>query len=444
MSETVKNEKPEVYALRKEEGNWQISRRDFLKAAGIGAAALGAGMNSGCAAKKPLDKVCGKVPSHNHDIYRLLPSPDGKYLLSADNGNLVKCWDFNRQSYLGDCNVTYSDAVGVGMIIERPVLAYSDRHSQILYYDLPILDSPETHALDIPYSHNFAINSDGLVYSVNGNSRIELFRYNDGYKRNEILYENSRQGFTIGKIYLFNHEQQLFISLEGKGTVKSFAVLDLQSGTAKEFDETYSAFAAFPNDSRILIFYENEYRLLSSESGEVLWSAEYVHPNYPKSEFYFYGAAVTADGSEAVLLAGEWVGIMTVQRISMSDGAIQTSYVMKETNRTGTHAGPVFSGDETKCAVSDGKTLLFFSFPDLQLLACPIDINEAKDNTKGIEISQTDGVTGETYTCTLPCGAAIPEGAVCTCNCVTGRGGCACVGHSNSGGSGGGHYWHPN
>ena len=36
-------ERPEVYALRQDRGDWQISRRDFLKAAGFGAAALGIG-----------------------------------------------------------------------------------------------------------------------------------------------------------------------------------------------------------------------------------------------------------------------------------------------------------------------------------------------------------------------------------------------------------------
>ena len=83
-------------------------------------------------------------------------------------------------------------------------------------------------------------------------------------------------------------------------------------------------------------------------------------------------------------------------------------------------------------------------FVDSVLYAYTKDMDEAKDNVRGIESSAKDTVTGETYTYTLPCGAALPEGAVCTCNCVTGRGGCSCVGHSNSGGGGGSHYWHPN
>ena len=40
-------EQPEIYALHREDSGWQISRRDFLKAAGVGAAVLGAGFGKG-------------------------------------------------------------------------------------------------------------------------------------------------------------------------------------------------------------------------------------------------------------------------------------------------------------------------------------------------------------------------------------------------------------
>ena len=46
MSGNEHKEKPEVYAIRRDGGDWQISRRDFLKAAGLGAAVMGIGMSS--------------------------------------------------------------------------------------------------------------------------------------------------------------------------------------------------------------------------------------------------------------------------------------------------------------------------------------------------------------------------------------------------------------
>jgi len=77
--------------------------------------------------------------------------------------------------------------------------------------------------------------------------------------------------------------------------------------------------------------------------------------------------------------------------------------------------------------------------------------NEKPTGDEGITYKYTD-LYGNTYTYTLPCGSPIPEGAVCTCNCVTL---CSCDGYvapcgcdSDSGGS---YctcnmvvYWYPN
>ena len=134
--------------------------------------------------------------------------------------------------------------------------------------------------------------------------------------------------------------------------------------------------------------------------------------------------------------------------ISTADGTQLNELALGDLVNSDRFAGPVISKDGTVLTISAGKTILFFSLPDLQLIGCPIDMDEAKNDMKGVEITANDPVTGGSYTYTMPCGAAIPEGAVCTCNCVKGRGGCACDGHcradGSSGSSGGGHYWHPN
>ena len=86
MEKNNSSERPEVYALRQEGGDWLISRRDFLKAAGLGAAALSAGMGSGCSRSKPLDDICRKITTTQGPIKSLFTSQDGKYLLSLDIG----------------------------------------------------------------------------------------------------------------------------------------------------------------------------------------------------------------------------------------------------------------------------------------------------------------------------------------------------------------------
>lgn len=84
-----------------------------------------------------------------------------------------------------------------------------------------------------------------------------------------------------------------------------------------------------------------------------------------------------------------------------------------------------------------------WSLEDGSFQGCAIDLDIVPPD---VDLNQYDITLpgGGTVTYTLPCGAPIPAGAVCTCNCV-GGGGCSCVGHSSGGSSGGGsHYWFPN
>ncbi len=71
--------------------------------------------------------------------------------------------------------------------------------------------------------------------------------------------------------------------------------------------------------------------------------------------------------------------------------------------------------------------------------------NDIAEGDKGVRITTTVG--SETVTWTMPCGSAIPAGAVCTCNCVSVPAACSCnvynpcscVGHVVTS-----HYWYPN
>jgi hypothetical protein len=63
----------------------------------------------------------------------------------------------------------------------------------------------------------------------------------------------------------------------------------------------------------------------------------------------------------------------------------------------------------------------------------------------GIDYKYTDEY-GNSYSYSLPCGSAIPDGAVCTCNCVTVPSNCDCVGYveQNYCTCDTVHYWYPN
>ena len=65
------------------------------------------------------------------------------------------------------------------------------------------------------------------------------------------------------------------------------------------------------------------------------------------------------------------------------------------------------SPDGTKGAVGVGRSIVFYSLPDLEVIGCPMDLTVMPDNSEAVEISGVDPVTGQTVTYTLPCGAAM-------------------------------------
>lgn len=461
MSERNHSEKPEVYALRNDSGSWQISRRDFLKAAGIGAAAIGAGLNSGCSPEKEktLDDVCPGTLAHRQEIYHMLTSPDRDILLSVARHTtdrvhgLLKCWDFSTRELLSSLEIDNYDSVCTGMINGTPSFAFSNRKDEIAYYELPLQDVQKKKIISIPDVILFTIDPEENLYTVNSSGAVELFRKQDTYQSSRILYE-APQGMSVSCIKLFDHEKRLFFSFEpDKGTVSdiTFAVLDLESRDIREYDEKFSAFDLLPDSDRMLICRENKYRLVSLTDGE-LWSAAYEYPSADSrwAEPTFDAAAITPDGSSAVLIFCR-AGNYSVHLISMMDGTILESYEIKGIPAK-TTLDLALNGDGTILAVAKQSTLMFFTLPNLQLIGCPFDLYNTEIRGQGVEISMTDEVTGETYTNTLPCGAPIPAGAVCTCNCVAAGGGdictsygaCSCNSHGKSNGSSGSHYWHPN
>ena len=106
MNNLNDKEKPEVYALRQNDGVWQISRREFLKAAGLGTAALGLKFSRSYSQEDksavpsptpdPYLDACSTVSAHNDNIRNLLISPDRKYLISC-SPKAVKCWDLENE-----------------------------------------------------------------------------------------------------------------------------------------------------------------------------------------------------------------------------------------------------------------------------------------------------------------------------------------------------------
>lgn len=419
-----RNERPEVYALRQEGGNWQISRRDFLKAAGFGAAVMGMSMGSRfvkpAKAADNLETLCKSSPAHKNEITDMMISADGKYLLSCDDGDQQKCWDFKTHALLKSQKSSVSDEKLSAMaVLDGKPVALMTKNASIRLLELPDLKEAGSVTVSLSDPKVSTINgldtdAAGNIYGVSNNC---IFRLNKGsglkFSDQEVLHKAASSAGSYADVRILAEGRSLMILQES-----GFGVYDIGSDklTTFETSSSYKAYSVLPGGARALMCAKNgagNY-LFSLMDGHKIWSGS--------SEQAIVQAAVTPDGTYGIL-EGTKNNIML---IDMADG--------KELRRV--TAGDYSSGaeiavakDGTACAVAAGKSILFISLPDFEILGCPVDLKEMKDDTKGIEIQGTDPVTGRTITYTLPCGSPIPEGAVCICNCVAGEV-CSCVGHT--------------
>lgn len=443
MREQAENEKPEIYALRQDSGSWQISRRDFLKAAGIGAAAAGAGMSClvhPVSGADDLESTCNGAAAHKDPIQMLLTSADGKYLLSYSSG-VMKCWDFDTCILSGKKENTLRNSAAAFYKGKSCLLTYST--GNVYSYKVPFDSGTDRQRI------SDAINTGTPICVTGGRGDDYFVLTREGkilkfvFGKSGTIFELSDTidaGETLQSGIVINADRRMFAHFEDG----SCGVVDLTDGSVNKFDaEQILDYAVVPGELAVVVLVgaadeSKEYRCYSLTDGKMLWKEE--------SSMKFHRIAVTPDGTLAVMLMDSRITLRAV-----SDGKLVRSenYGMINFDKDSLLT---VSGDGSKIAVSVGKSILFITLPDLKLVGCPVDLKEMKDNTKGIEVQGVDVVTGKTVNYTLPCGSSIPAGAVCTCNCVAGKGGCAvncrCVGNTCSCNS---HktsysysYWYPN
>ena len=174
MNEQNKQERPEVYALRQDSGIWQISRRDFLKAAGIGAAAVSAGLNGRLvrpvSADEDITSVCKNAPAHESNITKLSASADGKYLVSWDISKAIRCWDIENYALLGTMSGNLGNYRAVGLYGGKPCLFRAfNTDKKLLINELPEMAASSEKKVDPGWTGSDIITDmssgpDGILY----------------------------------------------------------------------------------------------------------------------------------------------------------------------------------------------------------------------------------------------------------------------------------------
>lgn len=465
----IKNdkEKPEVYALRQKDGNWQISRREFLKAAGLGAAALGMKFSrsyaqgdqpaGSSAASDPYLDACSTVSAHNDNISSLLLSPDGRYLISC-SPKAIKCWDLENEYLMvgrvdGKNVLGAADTAVIGRIFGKDsILGNGSDVSNLQFLALPLNSESVKETLSkIEGKYDaLAVDADGNIYGASGGSvkiwydavgPMRIWYAEDAYWKSDVLYQ-SENGEKIRAIRLLNEDSELFI-LFASG---AYGVLDLKSLEYKGFI-MYSGMAVVcPDEKQVLLYKDTIGRLslVSLSDGKALWEKDIRQLDFIETDgTLIKGMAVAKDGKTAYVAGSGASKSGVVRMISMEDGAVLDSV---ELCPVMTKKMPlVLPEDGKRIIIAVNERIFVYSLPDLKLIALPEDFFGYIYQSSGMGIAKTDPETGVTYTYFTGPGTEIPEGAVCVCNTVTGAGVlCGCDSHSCSCDNNGGHYWHPN
>ena len=456
MSSQSNKEKPEVYAVRYGSGDWQISRRSFLKASGIGAAMMSAGLSGfrsqaeGAADKDSLADICKSAPAHNGNITNIMITPDDKYMVTTSHDwvdghtvDVIKCWDLENGCKLLGRNtknsLRYPDQTIIGMIRGKTCLIGLG-NSYAAYYTIPFsFDAKKEILLSADDCDAITADKAGNIY-VAADEEIWFYGADKDYKEPSLLYKFDSFNL-IKSLFLFQDDSKLFI----QESIHNCWILDLRERTLRSFDGKSSLYSFCPEGDRVLIYDDkkNTVSLRDLDSGTDAWTIDIEKRKDPSSDFIsIQGIAVAKDGETGFLIERNSGNAGSLLMISMNDGSVLASLDLC----------PIHTGPAHLAVTSDGKKIMaaldssvfVISLPDLRIIALPTDYSEFVLNREGSMVQMANPETGVVITKMLGRGAEIPAGSVCICNTVTGASGfCSCYGHSCTC-DGHPHYWHPN
>lgn len=126
------------------------------------------------------------------------------------------------------------------------------------------------------------------------------------------------------------------------------------------------------------------------------------------------GLAVMPDGSAGFVAGDTDSKGGSVVMFSLADGSVIKSSDGRLSTDRSLHTPITISKDGSRLAIATGQTITLSSLPELEIVGCPVDLGEMKDDTSGIKVSSADPLTGETISYTMPCGAEIPVPAMDT------------------------------
>ncbi|MDF9833831.1 WD40 repeat protein [Ereboglobus sp. PH5-5] len=406
----------EIVMISDGAGGGAMSRRDFL-GAGITAAAAVAFL-SACGKEETtvrlaqadkrdvLGKKTALLRAHKESVNSIFISADGKWLASGSKDKTVKLWKLPERilekTLDGHKNSIRSVLITPG---KGEALISGGLDKQIKIWNLP--GGEQAASLDDHKGGIFALcmSPDGTILASGSSDNTIKLRTEAGTKT------------------LKGHQDSvlsLCISADGKW---------LASGSQDKTVKLWS----LPGGSLINTFTGHHGRVASvciSPDGKLLVAGDsdgclrlWSLPDGGTVKLLRVKNHIGSFVSTCISPDGQWLAsgdaVSNIRLWSLPDGTLMKTLLG--------HTGSVNClgiSPDGKLLASGGSdsTIRLWSFPGGELVSALPDMEDLinrPESVKGAVFAMTSE-TGQVITYTLPCGAAIPAGATCACNCVSG------------------------
>ncbi|MGE5391378.1 MAG: WD40 repeat domain-containing protein [Deltaproteobacteria bacterium] len=452
-------DEPQIFAIKREGSSWKLDRRSFIAAsAAVAMPVILAGCGIGDsdtnaqdhANIKPID-TSQQIFAHQDSVTGLAISSAGNYLASCSVDKTVKLWSLPEGGYLKTMqgHTDSVDSVVFDYDGSYLVSGGSDRTIKIWFvYDGQLSQSMTVAEADCVVPMASSPNKGLLVSGNSANGKIDIWALPGGSLLKTLEGRDTPTGLYISKdgntliTGGFNGRFDRWSFPEGK-LKKSFTTDGMNvSAMVVSPDEDRAAFSSFT---------EKIIRIVDLSNGDQQKTLS-GHSEHATS------LAISPDGK--ILASGS--KDTTINLWSFPDGKL-----LKTLNgHTDTVLALAITPDgETLVSAGKDKRIILWTLPEGTPYLMLMDLAANESNSKGSQC-KVKNAAGTWTTYTLPCGTPIPEGAVCTCNCVPGTMAaqpvcscqnvgpsqpvcstdnvCNCVGVCNCESVGGGHYWYPN
>ncbi|MDO8589607.1 MAG: WD40 repeat domain-containing protein [Armatimonadota bacterium] len=395
-------EKPEVFAISRENGKWTLSRREFLAAA-AGASAMAAGL-AGC--KSGGQGGVGKA--HSKTITALEISPDAKSLYSS-GGNEIKRWALPYGAL--EKGAKYDLDVADFEIMPGSKMLASVGSDGLTVRELPDFKGDGEPASSATAMLRVGASPDGKLLACVTDNNIQL--------RSASSLDVITTIDNAAKCVIFDRRSRLLIAGGKDGRVRVWSVDQLTSSTGQDAAQGSSEPRTLEGHAdsvvSLAVTPDNTTLATGGSVGTIrLWSLPDGAPVNTINAGAGGALALEVSPDGKLLISGS--GDNMIRLWSLRDVKLRKTLKGHTDDVTALEISP--DGRYLASGSADG-TIRCWELPSGKYMGALLDLSVNYDTIKGVQY-KTHTVTGQEITYTLPCGSPIPPGATCVCNCVPG------------------------